>query len=191
MRYPTLQVVVMSFGAPPCRMLSRWLSDFELDWRFSSTDYGVDVIHNHSITRFLREDVPLRGKTHLLSIDSDAFPLRESSVILEAEGDLIYCGHVGRYGSKGHTGDSQFSLGCYKASATLLKQMSPPWVRQTIVKGVRVQCECNYFQNKAEKVGYKPQMVAHIGHEQRCILIPSDTELGWKLAWPTDLGEID
>lgn len=190
MNFPHIQVVVMSFGQGPSRLLARWLSKYNLDWRYSSIDYGVDVIHNHSITRFLKEDV-FKGKTHLLSIDSDMVPLPETYNILTSEGDLLYCGHVGRYGSKGHTGDDEFSIGCYRASIFLLQKMSPPWVRQTIVKGVRVQCECSYFKEKARRVGYQPKMVSHIGHEQRCILLPSDTPLGWKLAWPTDLGEID
>ena len=185
-----LQVVVASFGAPASRGLGLWLSHHGLDWRYGSSEYGVDTIHNQNITRFLREDVP-RGKTDLLSIDADMVPLPETDAILSEPGNLLYCGHVGRYGSRGHKGDGDFSIGCYRASADLLELMGPPWVQTIVAGGVRVHCECNFFRHRAAQEGAVARQAGIIGHEQRCILIPTNTDLGWAVAWPTDLGEID
>lgn len=185
-----IQVIVMSGGPPPCESLSLWLSRHRLDWRTGSKEYGIDAAREHNFARFLREDVP-NGKRYLLGIDHDMVPLPETESILSEPGDLLYCGYVGRHGSRGHYGDGDFGMGCFRVSATLLSKIEPPWCQTTVTDGRRVECECQWFRHRAEAAGAASKMVGHIGHEQRCILLPTSTELGWSVAWPRDLPSND
>ena len=181
-----IQTVVLSGGPPACQPLGLWLSRRGLAWRYGSGEYGYNVARNQSITRFLREDVPA-GKTHLLMLDHDMVPLPETAAILTEPGDMLYCGFAGRCGSRGHRGPGDFGFACSRISATLLAAVGYPWSQDRIENGRRVQCECAFFRKLAAAAGATPRMVGIVGHEQTCILLPSDTELGWAVAWPHDL----
>ena len=180
-----IQVQIMSNGQPMTRILSSWLYENKLDWYYGSQEYGIDLARNQNITRFLREDCP-RGFTHLLTIDNDMIPIRETRHILRGEDELAYCGYVGRHGSKGHYGNDDFGCACARYSVAVLKTLSPVWFKTTERNGVRIECECTYFANHAKLHGYKSKMVGLIGHEQKCILIPTDNnyEVLWE-EWQT------
>lgn len=178
-----IQTIVMSRGEPPCRPLALWLSEHFLDWRYGSQDYGIDHARNQNIRRFLREDVP-RGKTHLLSIDSDMVPVGDTAEILIAQGELVYCGYVDRWGSRGHVGQGDFGAACFRASAELLARMPDPWFQMRYRDGRRVSCECSYFHQMAQQAGAESRQVGIIGHQQTCVLVPAATESGWSLQWP-------
>ena len=179
----TIQAVVLSGGPPANKLLGPWLAWHCPDWRYGSGEYGYNVARNQSITRFLGEDVPA-GKTHLLMLDHDMVPIAETNAILELPGDLLYCGFVGRCASKGHKGHGDFGWACSRISAELLSRVGYPWSRDTIEDGRRVECECTFFRKRAAALGAKPRMVGIVGHEQTCILLPTETELGWAVAWP-------
>jgi len=186
MNYSHIQAVVLSGGPPACKLLGPWLARHCPDWRYGSGEYGYNVARNQSITRFLREDVPA-GKTHLLMFDHDMVPLPATDAILTEPGDMLYCGFVGRAASHGHKGPGDFGFACSRLSGRLLDQMGYPWSVDRIEGGRRVQCECAFFRKRAEAAGATPRMVGIVGHEQTCILLPTETELGWAVAWPQDL----
>jgi hypothetical protein len=181
-----IQTVVMSRGEAPCRILSLWLSQHCPGWRYGSTDYGIDTARNQGIRRFLKEDVP-NGFTHFMSIDADMVPVDETDAILTEPGELLYCGYVDREGSRGHVGNGDFGAACFRASADLLAKMPDPWFRAIEQDGRRVSCECQWFQNLASRANVKPRMVGIIGHQQTCILLPAETDLGWGILWPHNL----
>jgi hypothetical protein len=183
-----IQAVVLSGGPPACKPLGLWLSRHCPDWRYGSGEYGYNVARNQSITRFLREDVP-KGKTHLLMLDHDMVPLPDQTTdaILTEPGDMLYCGFVGRAASHGHKGQGDFGFACCRLSAGLLEKVGYPWSRDRVDGGRRTQCECAFFRWRAATIGESPRMVGIVGHEQTCILLPTDTELGWAVAWPRDL----
>jgi hypothetical protein len=188
MNFKEIQVVVMSSGAPVNRLLGLWLMKHQLDYCYGSPENlaGVDVARNQTITRFLREDVP-KGKKYLLGFDHDMIPLESTRHILTEPGELIYCGYAGRHGSKGHYGNDDFGMSCFRTSVDVLVRMQYPWCQNTMLNGAKINCECNFFHQKVLGLGIKPKMVGIIGHEQTCILIPSKTELGWSLLWSEDI----
>lgn len=180
------QTVLMARGTPPCKPLAIWLSKNCPGWRYGSEDYGIDHARNQNVRRFLREDVP-QGKTHLLMIDADMVPVASTMAILHEPGDLLFCGHVGQHGSRGHLGNDDFGAACFRASAELLAKMPDPWFKMVYQDGCRTICECRWFQRLAFQAGVNSKQVGVIGHQQTCILLPADNELGWGLAWPHDL----
>ncbi|MEI8374804.1 MAG: hypothetical protein WCJ35_18425 [Planctomycetota bacterium] len=178
-----IQTIIMSRGEPPCRPLALWLSENFLDWRYGSQDYGIDHARNQNIRRFLREDVSA-GKTHLLSIDADMVPVESTAEILTEPGELLYCGYVDRFGSRGHIGQGDFGAACFRASAELLARMGDQWFEMGYHNGKRIACECSYFHNIAQQAGGRSRQVGVIGHQQTCVLVPAETETGWILQWP-------
>lgn len=199
-----IQAVVMAFPNPPCQLLAKWLSDraaFGLQWRTSPPCHGIELSRNKEITRFLYEDVP-KGKTHLLMLDHDTVPLQspmdlgqgQTAQVLFEEGDLIWCGMIGRQGSKGHTWDGDFGPACCRMSATLLEKMPQPWFKPTYNAEwtMRTACGCAWFHARAVKAGAVPKRVGVAGHQQGgaggAILIPDKSQrCGWRMAWPSDL----
>lgn len=187
MNFPHIQTVVMARHEPACRELSIWLSAMGLDWRYGSPEFGVDVARNQNVWRFLRDDVP-RGKTHLLMIDADMVPVRETEEILYAAGDVVYCGYADRDGTRGHYGDGDFGAGCFRASAHAMRRIGQPWFVTSFDdhRRCRAGCECYHFRQRAINAGVEPKMVGVIGHAQRCILLPApDSRHGWQLMWPS------
>ena len=181
-----IQAVVVSHDRPACKPLSLWLSGHRLDWRYSAYDYHVEEVRNQQVRRFLREDVPA-GKVYLLLIDDDMVPVESSNAILTAAGDLMYCGTVGPFGTKGHYGDGDFGENFCRLSARLLKRMAYPYFQTAYQDGVRVACDGRHFRQQAQPF-VTPKMVGVAGHQQTCIVFPDpDSKLGWQLAWPTDL----
>lgn len=204
MNLKKIQAVVMAFPNPPCLLLTKWLSgreNFGMEWRTSPPCHGIELGRNKEITRFLREDVP-RGKTHLLMLDHDTVPLLtpfdldqgETGQILFQEGDLLWCGMVGRQGSKGHTWEGDFGPACCRISAALLQKMPQPWFKPTYNAEwtMRTACGCVWFHACAVKADAVPKRVGIAGHQQGgnggCILIPSPKQKqGWQSCWPLDL----
>jgi hypothetical protein len=181
-----IQVIVMSGGPPMTRQLAEWLKENKLDWRYGSGEYGIDLARQQNTVWFLRE-CGLRGKTHLLGIDHDMVPIRETRHILRGNHELVYCGYCGRHGSRGHVGDGDFGAGCFRVSADLLNRMAQPWWQTTVVNGVRTECECQWFRKRAEAVGATSKMVGIIGHRQECVLVPSNDAPGYAVMWDEQL----
>jgi len=181
-----IQVIVMSAGPPMARQLQEWLRDNGLEWRYGSSEYGLDLARTQNTVDFLRNDVP-RGKTHLLGIDNDCVPIRETRHILRGDDELVYCGYVGRHGSRGHVGDGDFGAGCFRVSADLLQRMDEPWWRTTVVDGRRIECECQWFRRQATIAGATAKMVGLIGHQQDCVLVPTQDTPGYAVVWPEEL----
>jgi hypothetical protein len=180
--YDHIQVIVMSYGQPMTRQLQEWLRDNRLDWRYGPAGYGIDLARNQIVNQFVREDVP-RGKTHLLGLDHDMVPIRETRHILRGDDELAYCGYCGRHGSRGHVGDGDFGAACFRVSAHLLRHLAKPYWQTTVADGVRIECECEYFRKRAEAKGFSSKMVGIIGHEQSCILMPSSEPTGYSVMW--------
>lgn len=188
MKHDHIQVFVMSGGRPMTRQLQEWLAENRLDWRYGSGEYGIDLARNQNVNYFLNHDVP-QGKTHLLGIDHDMVPIRETRHILRGDDELVYCGYCGRHGSPGHVGDGDFGAACFRASVGLLKRMAHPWWRTTVVGGHRVECECAWFRRRAAKAGAAARMVGLIGHRQECVLVPSGEAPGYAVMWDEELAE--
>jgi len=213
MNLALIQAAIVSNSARgPCRLLRDWLDSSRLDWWVSSQEKGIDLVRNQVVTRFLREDAP-RGKKYLLSINGDHVPAIDTHPILREEGDLLWCGDVGHWGSAGHFGEDTFGCGCFRASAGLLSRMPMPWFqtrtndcdRNQTWKDLqqknpedsppstkRLECECRYFARRARKVGATPRMVGIVGNQQGgddgCILFPDPKSTPpWKLAFPGDI----
>jgi len=182
-----IQAVVISHDRPAGKLLGLWLSAHLSDWRYSAYDYHVEEVRNQQVTRFLREDVP-RGKRYLLLIDDDMVPVASTDAILTAAGDLVYCGTVGPFGTRGHYGDGDFGENFCRLSARLLKQMCYPYFQARYVEGARVACDGRHFREQAAFVHVESKMVGVAGHLQTCIVFPDPTgTLGWAIGWPTDL----
>jgi len=182
-----IQVVVVSHDRPPNTLLSLWLCARGLvDWRPSSYDYDVGEVRNQAVRRFLHEDIPA-GKRHLLLIDDDIVPLPESEAILSAEGELVYCGSVGPFGTRGHYGDGDFGENCCRMSHRLLQRMAYPYFKTEYREGVRVACDGRRFRDQAAANGIPSQMVGIVGHQQTCILVPINEPPGYRVAWPHEL----
>ena len=185
-----IQCVVMRYREPACEELSQWLYRMGVEWRYGISDYEIDVARNRNILRFLAEDVP-RGKQYLLSINDDMVPIGETSPILTADGDLVYCASPGNQGTVDHYGDRQLSGACWRASARLLKSFGPPWFRLGHSGDLteRTYCDCNYFRDRCNDAGFDARMVGHIGHAMRCVLVPDpeDPSKRWRLVWPRQL----
>jgi len=182
--FENIMVVISSNGKPCSRILGKWLNNYKLDWRYGSPENYTELARNQNINRFLKLDVP-KGKEYFLGIDQDMIPLIETNKILTSPGDLLYCGHAGRHGTKGHYGDDDFSAACFRVSARLLMTLQKPYFKITVVDDVRTECECKYFLRKTQ---VKAKMVGIIGHEQTCILIPNvSAKMGWALAWEEDI----
>lgn len=204
MELKKIQAVVMAFPNPPCQLLAKWLSDraaFGLQWRTSAPCHGIELGRNKEITRFLREDAP-KGKTHLLMLDHDTVPLLapldlgqgQTGQILVKEGDLLWCGMIGRQGSKGHTWEGDFGPACCRMSAALLQKMPQPWFKATYNKEwtMREECGCTWFHRMVKQAGFQPTRVGVAGHQQGgeggAILIPDQKQkTGWRMTWPSDL----
>jgi hypothetical protein len=184
--YDHIQVIIMSAGQPMARQLQEWLRDNQLDWKYGPPGYGIDLARQQITINFLRHCVPV-GKTHLIGIDHDQIPIRETRHILRGDDELAYCGYCGRHGSRGHVGDGDFGAGCFRVSADLLNRMAQPWWQTTVVNGVRTECECQWFRKRAEAVGATSKMVGLIGHRQECVLIPSDAATGYSVVWDEEL----
>ena len=212
MKTSEIQVAVISSHGGPCSLLRDWLALHRLEWWASSTEKGIDLVRNQAVTRFLREDTA-RGKRYLLSINGDHVPIADTQGILREPGDVVWCGDVGHWGSKGHFGRDTFGCGCFRASAEVLAKMRMPWfstVTNSCTSGKtweelqanapdksppgtrRIECECNWFARHLHKIGVKPRMVGIIGNQQGgndgCILFPDPTSSPpWKIAFPCDL----
>jgi len=181
-----IQVVVMSYGQPMTRQLQEWLRDNKLNWRYGPSGYGIDLARNQIVNQFLREDVS-RGKTHLLGIDDDMIPIRETRHILRGNEEFAYCGYCGRHGSRGHIGDGDFGAACFRVSAHLLRHLIKPYWKTTSVNDARIECECEYFRKRAEAKGFTAKMVGIIGHRQNCVLVPSKDAPGYVVVWDEEL----
>lgn len=181
-----IKAIIMSSGGPMTRQLALWLSENGISWGWGSSEYGIDLARSHNCTKFLRHYAPL-GFTHLLGIDHDMIPIRETRHILRGDNELIYCGYNGRHGSKGHAGDGDFGAACFRVSADLLNRMEQPWWNTTVIDGRRRECECLWFRRRAIAAGATVRMVGLIGHEQKCIIVPSDDPPGYIVVWPEQL----
>ena len=182
-----IRTLVMWNGlVPPNELLSKWLSRHCPDWDTGSPEFGIDHARNQNVRRFLRDDVP-DGYTDLLMIDRDMVPIVETLPILTTPGELLYCGYIDRHASTGHMGPGNFGAACFRASADLLRRMSDPWFVMLYEKGRRVGCECGTFHAAARLAGAEARQVGTIGHDQRCIILPDDNDLGWALLWPEEI----
>ena len=185
-----IQIVVMRYNEPACEELSRWLAHTGMDWRYGVSDYEIDVARNKNIQRFLKDDVP-KGKTHLLSLNHDMVPLPETTPILTLDGDLLYCASSSSRGSIEHLGDKQFSSACWRASEKLLSSFGPPWFRVGHSGDIteRTYCDCMFFKDRAQEVGFDAQMVGIIGHKVSVIVFPDpeSPQDKYKFLWEADL----
>jgi len=188
MTHTAIQIVVISHDRPANKLLSRWLARQGVDWRYSSYDYDVGEVRCQAVTRFLEEDVP-RGKTHLLLIDDDMVPVEGSDAILTADGDMIYLGTSGPFGTHGHYGDGDWGENFCRMSADLLRRMAYPFFKTQYRRGVRVACDGAIFRTQAEVLGVTSKMVGLAGHQQQCILVPqlNGTAVGYAVKWPHEI----
>jgi hypothetical protein len=179
-----IQCIVMSYGQPACKELQLWLAGMNVDWRFGLSDYEIDVARNRNVKEFLERDVPA-GKQYLLMIDDDMVPVRETNAILAAPGEMVFCGHCSKEGVTAHLGDKNFTAACFRASARLLQSFGPPWFRMGHSGDLlqRTYCECNYFRDRANEVGFDGKMVGVVGHKASCVLLP-DGKDKWKMFFP-------
>lgn len=182
-----IQVVIRTRREPANEFLVEWLGRMKLDFRHGSKEYHLDQARDQDVCRFLREDVP-NGKRYFLGFDAGAVPLKDTTAILVFPGELVYCGHMAGGGAKGHFGQDDFGLACFRASADLLARIERPWFRLAYIKGVRQGCECNYFRAKAANAGAQPVMAGVVGHLDTCITIP-DGAGGHRVVWPHELKE--
>ena len=186
-----IQIVIVSHDRAANKLLGRWLARNEItDWRYSSRDYDVGEVRNQAVTRFLREDVP-KGKRYLLLMDDDMVPVDSTDAILSAEGPLVFCGSAGPFGTRGHYGDGDFGENFCRMYAGLLQRMKYPYFKTHYENGVRVHCDGHAFNAQAKGLGFDSQMIGLVGHQQTCILLPTETDLGWAVAWPHDIGDPD
>jgi len=182
-----MQVVVLG---DPNEFLAQWLSTKGLLWRRAHDSYDVDVTRNRVTREFLAHDVP-RGKQYLIMLDADMVPCGETENLLTAVGDLVYCGHVGAQGGRGHSGPGNFAAACFRVSLRCLQQIG------NVTRGVwwnmgkdptrseRTHCECSYFNSAARQAGFAPVQVGVIGHMQTCIIFPvNNSPERWSLMWP-------
>lgn len=200
-------VHVLAYRCHPNTWLVQWLTRHGLDWRRSDQSIRhMDVAMNRAVTNFLAGE----HYDYFLSINADAVPTESTERLLTEEGDLLYCGHVGSEGSRGHVGDENFGLGCFRASRKLLESMPMPWFEREVNADTPLRgkcwadrgewsppltevpgCECNSFRVKAAGLGKKSRMVGIVGDEQTPggpVLYPAPgTKSGWRLAWPGDL----
>jgi len=182
-----IQVIVMG---EPNEFLAHWLSTNNLEWRRAIDSYDVDVSRNRATREFLAFDVP-RGKRYMMMIDADMVPCGETLGMIQAAGDLVYCGHTGAQGGRGHSGPGNMAAACMRVSVRCLQAMAKVtqgvwWnMGKNPGRSVRTHCECAYFNAIAQKAGVMPQQVGIIGHMQTCIVFPvNDSPTDWKLFWP-------
>ena len=142
------------------------------------------MARNRNVKLFLDEDVP-RGKEFLLMIDDDMVPVVETKPILTLPGDMIFCGHCSKEGNTAHYGDKNFTAACFRVSVKVLRSFGPPWFRMGHSGDMmtRTHCECNYFRDRANEVGFDGKMAGIIGHRASCVLLPDGKER-WKMMFP-------
>ena len=182
-----IQVIIMG---EPNEFLAHWLMTNGVRWRRAIDSYDVDVSRNRATREFLAHDVP-KGKKYMMMFDADMVPCGETQALLTSPGDLIFCGHVGAQGGRGHCGDGNFAAASFRVSLRCLQKMGQ------ISKGVwwnmgkdasrsqRTHCECSYFNHMSRKAGFVPTQVGVIGHMQTCIIFPvNNSPEQWKLLWP-------
>jgi hypothetical protein len=184
----TIQIVIISHDRPVNKLLGQWLARHRItDWRYSSKDYDVGEVRNQAVARFLREEAPA-GKQYLMLLDDDMVPVKSTDAILIADGPLVYCGSAGPCGTKGHYGTGDFGENCCRMRVDLLRQLSYPYFKARYENGVRVACDGMVFHEQVRRTcGIQAEMVGVVGHQQTCILLPTETDLGWGILWPHNL----
>ena len=67
----------------------------------------------------------------------------------------------------------------------VLRSFGPPWFRMGHSGDMmtRTHCECNYFRDRANEVGFDGKMAGIIGHRASCVLLPDGKER-WKMMFP-------
>ncbi len=184
-----IQIYIPAGMGSACRHLGLWLAGTPIEWAYGPlSSYDLVRTRNRIVQHFLKADVP-RGKEYLLMIDANAVPVIPTNEIISTEGDLLYCAMVGREGKSSHCTDGDFGVQCFRVSAKLLQEMSPPWFfPPPDGDGAAKPCECKMFHERAQARGVTAKMVGIIGHLQECIVFPSpESRLGWKIAWPSEL----
>jgi len=183
-----IQIIVM--GAPN-EFLAHWLMINGLQWRRAVDSYDCDVSRNRATREFLAHDVP-KGKRYMVMFDADMVPCGETQALLTATGDLVFCGHVGAQGGRGHSGPGNFAAACFRVSLRCLQKIgdvsSGVWwnMGKDPSRSERTHCECAYFNHTARAAGFAPVQVGVIGHMQTCIIFPvNNSPEQWKLIWPT------
>lgn len=187
-----IQTYVMAHRSVPNRLLMKWLTAWQPDWKQGSqVGFRIDLARNQTVNAFLKDDVP-RGKTHLLLLDADMVPVISTNKIIPTHGDLVFSEYVGRSGVHGHR--TSPGAGCVKVSADLLGKMVKPYfcvpVNETcdLLEG----CECDYFYRNAIKAGATAIKAGMIGHQMGgnggCVIFPANTASGFRAAWPEELG---
>ena len=182
-----IQIVIVSHDRAANKLLGRWLASNNItDWRYSSKEYDVGEVRNQAITRFIQEESKT-GKQYLLLIDDDMIPIDSTNAILDTEGDMIYCGSAGPCGTRGHYGDYDWGENFCRMSIELLQQMKYPYFKTCYENGVRKHCDGYAFLKQAVEQGAQPKMVGVVGHQQTCVLLPSENKLGWAMCWEHDI----
>ncbi len=185
----TIQAYIPAGTGAACRQLGLWLAATPIKWAYGPLSaYDIVGTRNRIIRYFLSHDVPL-GKEYLLMIDANAVPIIQTNEIISTEGDLLYCGMAGREGRGIHTGDEDFGVKCFRASASVLQRMKDPWfIAPPESSEAARPCECESFRLRAYALGFEASMAGIVGHLQECVVFPSvDSQFGWKIAWPSDL----
>lgn len=182
-----IQVIVMG---EPNEFLAHWLMLNGLEWRRAIDSYDVDVSRNRATREFLVYDVP-RGKRYMMMLDADMVPCGETAAMITAPGDVVYCGHSGAQGGRGHSGPGNMAAACLRVSVRCLQLMAQQgqgiwWnMGKDPTRSQRTHCECSYFNGLSRQVGFMPQQVGVIGHMQMSIIFPvNDSPEQWKLVWP-------
>lgn len=184
-----IQIYVPAGTGSANRILSKWLSAMPINWDYGPLSaYDLVRTRNRIIRHFLKVDAP-RGKEYLLMIDANAVPVIATNEIISTEGDLIYCGMVGREGKSIHYGDGDFGVKCFRASADLLKRMTDPWFESPPDSADAVKpCECGSFQSQAMAVGVESKMTGVVGHVQDTVIFPDpESKHGYRVGWPSSV----
>lgn len=187
---PQLQEIQVIIMGEPNEFLAHWLMINGIQWRRANDSYDVDVARNRATREFLACDVP-RGKKYMMMFDADMVPCGETQALLIAPGDLVFCGHVGAQGGRGHSGPGNFAAACFRVSLRCLQKMGQitngVWwnMGKDASRSERTHCECAYFNHTAQQAGFAPVQVGVIGHMQTCIIFPvNNSPEQWKLLWP-------
>ncbi|HUU91636.1 MAG TPA: hypothetical protein VM238_10535 [Phycisphaerae bacterium] len=190
------QIAVFAYRSMPNRPLEAWLDRIRVGGghvRYAPDTSPVELAREQVCNRFLEEDAPA-GRTHLLMIDGDMVPLAASdrtagtAPILTADGEMIYCGFVGREGMAGHWGDDDFGMACCRLSADVLRGVAKPWFPLSIDGDRHVGCECLAFFARAVQAGVASRMAGSVGHLQHIVLFP-DRQGRVASTWPWQAAE--
>ena len=154
--------------------------------------YDVCAARRNILEHFVTQDIPA-GAEYLMMIDEDVVPEKSTSNMLTADGDLIYCSalspHEAGLGKKNHWGDGDFGLACCRISATVAKAIPIDRSFEFVwneTRTERVNCDCAYFRDLVQGLGFKTQMVGVVGQNVTAVLSP--LEDGYKIRWPnTDI----